>query len=154
MKGALTWAAALPTLDDVWSGREKAEQFSESFFDTKVLERTGRFFFSDGSSLEPSAGLFTPPTKSNRNSRITMSSIFIFFSKVKYLAEGDTHLQCILWSSCSTERRRSECSACLESLKLPCLLHPTKLGCLASLLQSEMPKETFLKSDFACKISM
>lgn len=35
--------------------------------DTKVLATTGRFFFSDGSSLEPSAGLFTPPAGKREN---------------------------------------------------------------------------------------
>lgn len=41
----------------------EGERFSMAVLDTKVLATTGRFFFSDGSSLEPSAGLFTPPTE-------------------------------------------------------------------------------------------
>lgn len=32
----------------------------------RFLATAGRFFFSDGSSLEPSAGLLTPPTEENQ----------------------------------------------------------------------------------------
>ncbi len=48
--------------------RVEGKRFSMAVLDTKVLATTGRFFFlSDGSSLEPSAGLFTPPTVEKQN---------------------------------------------------------------------------------------
>lgn len=37
-------------------------QFSVAALGLKALATTGRFFFSDGSSFESSAGLLTPPT--------------------------------------------------------------------------------------------
>ncbi len=64
---ALTCAAALTNLGEVWAVTVEAKRFSVAVLATKVLATTGRFFFSDGSSLEPSAGLFTPPTEEKWN---------------------------------------------------------------------------------------
>lgn len=63
----LTWTAALDNLGEAWAARVEGKRFSMAVLDTKVLAATGRFFFSDGSSLEPSAGLFTPPTEEKYN---------------------------------------------------------------------------------------
>lgn len=42
--------------------KDEGKRFSVLVLDRRFLA-TGRFFFSDGSSLEPSAGLLTPPTE-------------------------------------------------------------------------------------------
>lgn len=62
----LALTATLANLGEVWAVRVEGKRFSVMVLDTKVLA-TGRFFFSDGSSLEPSAGLFTPPTEEKWN---------------------------------------------------------------------------------------
>lgn len=51
----------------------EGKQLSVAVLDTKLLATTGRFFFSDGSSLEPSAGLFTPPTEDSKTSLVSKS---------------------------------------------------------------------------------
>lgn len=51
----------------------EGKQLSVAVLDTKLLASTGRFFFSDGSSLEPSAGLFTPPTEDSKTSLVSKS---------------------------------------------------------------------------------
>lgn len=63
----LTWTAALASRGEAWAAGEEGKRFSMAFLDTKLLATTGRFFFSNGSSLEPSAGLFTPPTEEKWN---------------------------------------------------------------------------------------
>lgn len=64
---APTWTAALTTWGELRAVTVEGKRSSMAVFDTKVLATTGRFFFSDGSSLEPSAGLFTPPAEKREN---------------------------------------------------------------------------------------
>lgn len=59
----------------------EGKQLSVAVLDTKLLATTGRFFFSDGSSLEPSAGLFTPPTEDSKTSLVSKS-----WGEKKYLS--------------------------------------------------------------------
>lgn len=72
------------------------------FLDAKLLATTGRFFFSDGSSLEPSAGLFTPPTGGNSQVSITFiihtkpATQFIYDIGTGHILTGGTSFEVVV----------------------------------------------------------